>query len=62
MTRSEECIEMLKQLITSSSVMPDYICRDENYPEGKTTVLENIRLDSFEFVISEAIRLLGGDQ
>lgn len=50
-----EIIEMLQALMDSAEEMPDYICNSENYPTGRTVVLENISLDSMDFVIKAAI-------
>ncbi len=58
MTRAQECIMMLKELKRSSSVMPDCIADENNYPVGKTITLEGISMDSFDFVINTAITLL----
>lgn len=58
MTRAQECIAMLEMLKKVSSVMPDCIAMENNYPVDKTITLEDIRMDSFLFVINTAIDLL----
>ena len=52
---TQEIIEMLQALLDSAAELPEYICNSENYPAGKTVVLEDIKLDSFDFVINSAI-------
>lgn len=52
---TQEIIEMLQAVLDSAEELPDYICNSENYPAGKTVVLEDIKLDSFDFVIKAAI-------
>ena len=54
----QELIEMLNLLKEQASVMPDCIADENNYPVGKTTVLEDISLDSFLFVISTAVEYI----
>ena len=52
---TQDIIEMLQVILDSAAELPDYICNSENYPTGKTVVLEDIKLDSFDFVIKSAI-------
>lgn len=56
--RIEEIITMLKMVVHQSSAMPDYIADENNYPTGKTTVIEDIKPDTLSFIIDEAIKLL----
>lgn len=58
MTRAQECIAMLQMLKKVSSVMPDGIAMENNYPIDKTITLEDVSMDSFLFVINTAIDLL----
>ena len=58
MNRVKEAIEMLELLKNVSSIMPDGIAMENNYPIGKTITLEDVRMDSFLFVINNAIDVL----
>ena len=58
MNEKEELIMMLTLLRESGSVLPTSICMAENYPIDKTTVLEDVRYDSFEWVIRKTIRYI----
>ena len=49
---------MLTLLHESGSVLPTSICMAENYPIDKTTVLEDVSYDSFEWVIRKTIRYI----
>lgn len=56
--RAKECVQGLQILFDSAEVLPECICSSENYPVGKTTVLSDIKLSSFDFIISEAINII----
>lgn len=58
MNRVKEAIEMLELLKKVSSVMPDGIAMENNYPVDRTITLEDVRMDSFLFVINNAIDVL----
>lgn len=58
MNRVREAIEMLELLKSVSSVMPDCIAEENNYPIDKTITLEDVRMNSFLFVINNAIEVL----
>lgn len=51
MDRVQECVEMLRALRDNSEFVE---------VDGKRATLINVRLDSFNFVIKEAVRLLEG--
>lgn len=56
--RAKECLQGLQILLDSADELPEYICSSESYPIDKTTVLSDIRLSSFDFVIKEAINII----
>lgn len=56
--RARECMEMLHTIKNSAEELPEYICSSESYPIDKTTVLSDIKLSSFDFVMSEAMELI----
>lgn len=56
--RAKECMQGLQILLDCAEELPEYICSSENYPIDKTTVLSDIRLSSFDFVISEAMSII----
>lgn len=58
MNEKEELIMMLEELNKYASVLPWSVCVTENYPVDKTTVLEDVSLDSFEWVIQKAIKYI----
>lgn len=56
--RAKECMQGLQILLDCAEILPDYICSSENYPVGKTTVLDDIKLSSFDYIISEAMNII----
>lgn len=58
MNEQKEIIEMLEELMKCSSILPWSVCVTENYPVDKTTVLEDVSLDSFEWAIHKAIKYI----
>lgn len=58
MYEKEELIMILEELRNCSSILPWSVCVTENYPVDKTTVLEDVSLDSFEWVIQKAIKYI----
>lgn len=56
--RAKECIQGLKILFDCAEELPEYICSCESYPIDKTTVLSDIKLSSFRFVIGEAMEII----
>lgn len=49
---------MLNNIMESAEIMPDYICNDENYEEGKTVVLNGVTLYGLEYALKKAIEKL----
>lgn len=58
MNEKEEIIEMLELLRECGGILPMSVCMEENYPIGKTTVIEDVSYDSFEFVMRKAIKYI----
>ena len=56
--RVKMCVQGLQILLDSADELPEYICSSENYPIDSTTVLSDVRLSSFDFVIGEAISII----
>ena len=56
--RAKMCLQGLQILLDSADELPEYICSSESYPIDKTTVLSDVRLSSFDFVIGEAISII----
>lgn len=56
--RAKECLQGLQILLDSADELPEYICSSESYPIDKTTVLSDIKLSSFDFIIGEAMNIL----
>lgn len=55
--RARECMEMLHTIKNSAEIMPEYICSGENYPFD-SVIITDVKLDSFDFVMSEAMELI----
>ena len=56
--RAKECMQGLQILLDCAEELPEYICSCESYPIDKTTVLRDIKLSSFVFVIGEAMEII----
>lgn len=56
--RAKECMQGLQILLDCAEELPEYICSSESYPIDKTTVLRNIKLSSFDFIIGEAMDII----
>lgn len=56
--RAKECMQGLQILLDCAEELPEYICSSESYPIDKTTVLSNIKLSSFDYIIGEAVDII----